>query len=325
MNQPPLNYIGDPSRQYVVTIPDYNIDAPNARLYTYSRVFFCASYYYKNVSVIIDHQKIAQNIPNLHIKIANENNSIAAFFMVNDSIFMMIDTDWPLYKWTTWIPHYADRCSAFFVSSLRTSTQFIFDNCTIPVYPLPHPCGPGLSGTSEAMFEYYHSLRLEKMIPIFFHGRYRVRHSRKSIARMLRSNFPEAQIGFKENNPIDLEEYINLMSRAKIAWCPKSIKCDSGHECNTLTCKEMEAMCLETMILKTPTHVTEVEERIAGVHFVEIDNYSRDIVEKVSYYLVHDDERKEIAHNGRLYWERNLSPWARCNYMLTKCIEAMQK
>jgi hypothetical protein len=317
LNPPPLNYLGDPNKNYVITLPVHK------RLNIYIRVFFCAQYYFRNVSVIVDHDKIAANIPSLHVDMTHKNNTISSFFMVNDHLFMVVDTDHPIENWQAWIPHYSAKCSAFFVAVLRTTSQFIFDNCPIPVHPFPNVCGPWL-GTSEAAFEYYHSLGLEKTIPIYFHGRFKVRPSRKAIGRTIRTHFPEAQIEFREfTGEINPEEYIKHMSKAKIAWCPKSEKCVSGHECNAVTGKEIEAMCLEAMVLKPTPCVLEVEERIAGVHFVEINTHSLDIVEKIQYYLDHDDERKEIAHNGRLYWERNLSPWARTNFMLTKCIEAM--
>jgi hypothetical protein len=317
----PAYYLGDPNEQYVITLPDVNIDVPSNIIYEFTKNFFCAPYYHNNVHVVMDHDKISRTIPKLRVRMGQENNSIAAFFMVNDHLFMVINTDHPIRNWRAWVPHYSAKCSAFFVGALRTTSQFIFDNCPIPVYPYPYVCGPQYGVYS--LFEYYHSLGLEKTIPIYFHGRFKVRTSRQGIAHTIRTHFPEAQIGFKEYHKIGPEEYIRNMAQAKIAWCPKSVKCVSGHECNALTGKESEAMCLETMILKTPTHVEEVEERTAGVHFVEINTHSLDIVEKIQYYLDHDDERKEIAHNGRLYWERNLSPWATCNFVLNKCVEAI--
>jgi hypothetical protein len=326
------DYIGDENTRYEITLPDGK--ECNDPVYLFSRHFYCAPYYYRNVSVTIDHQKILNSIPDLRIELPQNSNNVGTFFMVNNHIFMMIVSDTPTVQWETWMPPYAEKCSAFFILQLRSNLQHIFESCPIPIYPLLHPEGYGIvcnrrlihGSFSGSIFEYYHSLGLEKTIPIFFHGRYKTRISRRGVARVLRRNIPSAYITFTEWTPLATEEYVRMMAQAKIAWCPKSVKCPhAGAESNGLTGKEIEAMCLETMILKPPTHIIESEERKSGIHFVTTDTFSSDIVAKVQYYLDHDDERKEIARNGRLYWERNLSPWARTNFMLTKCIEAMEK
>ena len=47
---------------------------------------------------------------------------------------------------------------------------------------------------------------------------------------------------------------------------------------------------LEVLVLKHPTGVIESEPRLPGIHFVEYENYNTDLIEKISYYLKHEDK-----------------------------------
>jgi len=80
-------------------------------------------------------------------------------------------------------------------------------------------------------------------------------------------------------------------------------------------------MCLENLVIRHPIGVIETEPRIDRKHYVEIQNDDSDLLELLYYYLEHDDERKEIAHNGRLWYERNGSPTARAYHI----VESLKK
>jgi len=206
---------------------------------------------------------------------------------------------------------------------LRSSTQFIFDDCPIPVYPLP---GRPDTTISLCDLEAVGRSGMTKDIPLFFHGRTWVRLARLGISHVIEEKIPGCHIGFTDRGDfVTSSEYINLLSRAKIAWCPRSCWSYPDKECNGSTGREVEAMCVESMVLKHSIGTTEVEKREPGVHFVQIGNQNEDIIEKIQYYLEHDDERKEIAHNGKLYFERNLSMAARMRYILNKCLESMKE
>jgi len=79
-------------------------------------------------------------------------------------------------------------------------------------------------------------------------------------------------------------------------------------------------MALECCIFRHPNNLIEVEPRISGVHYVEIDeNTHADLIPKINYYLEHEKERKEIAHNGRLWYERNGTAIARAKKIFEDC------
>jgi len=231
----------------------------------------------------------------------------------------MVDTrDRILNDYEHWIPYFSSFCSAFFISSLRTSTMFIFDNCKVPFFPCPLKTG---SRIPFHYVEYIHGKDNKKDIPVFFNGRAIVRVARRFFGNLIIKSIPGSYIKFLDDGiALSGHEYVDMMSKSKISWCPRSIWSDPNRDCNTTIGKEIEAMCLESMVLKQPLGVIETEERIPGIHFVEYKNDSSDLIEKIEYYLEHEEKRKEIARNGRLWWERNCSPISRSVYMFNKAI-----
>ena len=89
-----------------------------------------------------------------------------------------------------------------------------------------------------------------------------------------------------------------------------------------MTSREIDAMCLEVMIMRPPNGLIETEPRLPGVHFAEVTNDHADLVDKMKYYLDHDEERKKIAYNGRLWYERNATIIARANHIF-KCVKSV--
>lgn len=263
--------------------------------------------------------KILSNPPPM----SNKNGRLSGLFVVNDHVFMFITTDRPVDNAQNWVPYYSQYVSGFFLCCHRHSTSYIFDNCGVPVFPVGF-C-PDRFVPMHYMEHGAHtkSMTCEKDISVFFQGRYSCRGPRRSNANMIKSKIPNARIANADVRYIPGNEYLDLMCRSKIVWSPRTVKCPPDFDCNSTPGKEGEAMCLECLLVKNPIGVTEPEKRIPGVHFVEYDNYSTDLIEKLEYYLKHEDERKEIAHNGRLWWERNCSTLARAKQIFSDCLSAI--
>ena len=304
-----LQFVGSEDTKYTICISDNS-----SSVASFTRDFLTLPIYYKNVECRVDQKKIEQKAP--------EGSDPCSYFLVNDSLFMLNMSDRPIVNWEEWVPRESKYSKAFFISALRYSTDFIFDECPIPVFPLPARTG---NHVDKYYVEYCHSLNREKDIRVFFSGRKTVREARKNASKMILKNFPDSGINVLEytKKALGSREYADLMSRSKIAWCPRSVWSPPERECNLPTGKEFEAMCLEIMVIKHSIGTIEPEKRIPGIHFVEMKNNSSDLIEKIKYYLEHDDERKEIAHNGRLWWERNCSTIARANFMLNSCFRAV--
>lgn len=304
-----LSFFGNKDEEYTIILPE---NKTFLAWYTLDMLVLPA--YYKNVECFVDSQKIIS-------KLENANSPPESFFLVNDNLFLTHIDDCPINNWKHWVPYHSKYCTAFFVFALRHSTSFIFDDCPIPVFPFPNTSGHHID---KPYIEYCHGLKRKKDIPIFFNGRSFVRVARKGVGNMILEAFPESHIKFLDSGEVlSSRDYIDLMSRSKITWSPRSVWSEPDRDCNLPPQREFEAMCLESMVIKHPNGKYESEERIPGMHFVEYNNDNTDLIEKLHYYLDHDDERNEIAHNGRLWWERNCTPLSRSSFILKSCLQAM--
>lgn len=283
--------------------------------------------YDENISVVCSNELLTPYVAEMLKSapdMANKNGQFSGMFVVNDKVFMSINTDAPVTNHEQWVPYFSKYISGFFVACRRTSTEYIFAKCETPVFSMTF--SPAVLMPTHYLEHTAHSksMTCKKDIPVFFRGRYRTRKPRKFVASIIQENFPDSYIqDIYLNGSISGYEYIDLMSRSKIVWCPRSVWSPPEHDCNAVTGKETEAMCLEVMVIKHPIGIIEVEKRISGVHFVEMRNDSSDIIEKLHYYLEHDDERKEIAHNGRLWYERNCSILGRAKQIFQDCLTAL--
>lgn len=265
--------------------------------------------YYRNITCVVDNDKLVKR---------TKRKDVANYFLVNDHVFCILIRD----RYTEQQIHsLAEGTSAIFVSCLRHSLVDVFDRCNVPVYPMPYKSGSHLS---LADFENYYE-PTEKDISVFFSGRHAVRPSRIGHAKWIITSIPDSVIYFLTEGieALSSTEYLSYMRRAKIAWCPRSVWALPDKDCNSVTVKEVEAMRCGAMVLKPPIGVKEPAERIQGTHFTEYKNDGSDLLEKINYYLEHDEERKEIAHNGRLWWEKNCTLLARASFYLRSCLKAM--
>ena len=281
-----------------------------------------------DVSVVCDNELLIKKVSHILASVpfvANKNNQLASLFAVDDYIFMLVNTDAPTINHRLWVPYYSQYVSGFFILCNRRSTAFIFDNCGVPVLPLTIKSDPFVPLLDFEHDAHSKSMAAQKDISVFFHGRYVTRLARKAFATLIKKHITNTHIEDSgDYKVLPGAEYINLMSRSKIVWCPRSVKSQPDHECNAVTARESEAMCLECLVVRPSIGIIETEERVPGVHFVEVENDNSDLIEKLQYYLEHDDERKEIAHNGRLWWERNCSVIARANQIYSDCLKIME-
>lgn len=317
-------YIGNSAKEYVITVPDHRkIYHRNNRIACdYEANLACIVPDTWNATFVVDHNAIESRVPeNPKVIMGNKNQSLASFFMVNDHVFMLVTADCPQVFADKWIPYYSKICSAFFVLQYRFSTIPLFEACPIPVFPLPL----NIHFVSTWYLECQSRLSLSgsRDIPVFFSGRRDVRPRRRAAFTKLPEMFPGSVMNNVSYNRFSQKKYCDYMCRSKIAWCPRSVYCNPDPEENGVTGKECEAMCAQSMVIRHALHAKETEPRIAGVHFVEIEPLEKDLYEKLHYYLSHDDEREEIAYNGRRYYERNWSPMAQAYYLINRCLEAM--
>lgn len=307
-----LECVGNPEATYTITLPEDT--GPGFVMCSWeSRDLLVLPVYFRNVQCVVDGAKIKSRLPK-----TQEHHT--SFFMVNDNLFMINNNDRPIqWDWS----EYSKFVTAFFIFCHRFTTTHAFKK-TVPAYPLP---GKSAAHFSLAQLEHdahSRSMTVEKDISVFFSGRITCRVARKGTGQAIRNHFPDSYIHFLEDGTaLSKDEYVDVITRSKIAWCPRSVWSEPDKECNSSIPKEFEAMGLELLLVKHPLGVIETEERTPGVHFVEVKNDSSDLIEKLQYYLGHDDERKEIAHNGRLWWERNCSTIARASFMLNSCLRSM--
>lgn len=319
---------------YKIILPDLSKDLSQrlcgslVSMWSYSHCLMSIPVLYPNVSVVCNNDALLEKVSHILVDapcMSNKGNELAGLFAVNDHIFLMRISDTPNKNAHKWVPYYSKYVSGFFLLCHRRSTAYIFDNCDIPVFPLTIKPDVNLPLAELELDAHSKSVTIKKDISVFFRGRYNTRLPRKILAAEIQNRISKTHISDSRNfKKMPGTEYIDLMCRSKIAWCPRSVKCLPDTDCNAACPRESEAMCLECLVVRPNIGIIEAEERISGVHFVEIKNDSSDLIEKLQYYLEHENKRKEIAHNGRLWWERNSSHTARARQIFSDCVKAIE-
>ncbi len=320
-----INAIGNPNKHYHIHLPNENSEKFPASVLTGTKCLGLLGYYARNVTIDFDHEELHKRHPP-RVRIGSGNDSISNFFLVNDDLFMLINCDCPTLGADKWVPHYGQYCKAFFVGLLRKGRDHIFKD-SIPVFHMPFYMGEGVH---VAYLESHgRSLSLSNIqdISVFFIGSFRNRPARKEAGKTIEQKIPNSFIHFSRwSQPrtyLNPEIYCDKLCRSKIAWCPRSIKCGPDYEENGFQARWVEAMCCEILVIGHEPHLLLPEPLEPGVHYVKIQNNDSDLTEKIQYYLEHEDERKKIAQNGRLWWERNCSSVARSQFMINCCMESM--
>lgn len=235
------------------------------------------------------------------------------FFMVNGHFFMIDHGEhtgnrgsWIIGKYTN-----PDQLSGIFMeqmgSNLNTSKS------KIPIVPLSY-------GTKEPSLwlnqGVYHSIGLQKDKKYSVHFIGKVEKNRAKFADQLKS-LPGSKIEHRGNSKrMGFHEYMKDLAHSKIVWCPYGNR--------PKTHREVEAMCCEVAVMMPNQHIREQEDLIPNVHYIEIKQDHSDAMKKAQYYLDHEDERKEIARQGHLWYERNVSDYARAKYIYKNCVRIIK-
>ena len=282
--------------------------------------------YRDDVIAIPDDGQLVDRIP---IRPTRAGIYYTDFFLLDDELFMVQINDDPYLAWEEWTEHYKKAgVRGFFVTNRRFSYEEELQKCGVPILTIIGM--PDIrSGPIKEWETNAHSLAMttEHDISVFFSGKFKRRIIRLLIAAGLQDRVDAVFIvDNKDPNRTGImssKEYMHTMARSKIVWCPRSIVSYPDGKCHSVTAKEYEAMIMEKLVLKEAICQFETEPRESGIHFVEYNSNGSDIVEIVEYYLAHEDERREIAHNGRLWWERNGSTPARACHIYDSALQVL--
>lgn len=139
---------------------------------------------------------------------------------------------------------------------------------------------------------------------------------RQQYARHIQQNATNILIhGGQRENKLPPEQYAELMRRSKI-----SINF-SGSPCGIPQIKGrvMEVLASRSMLLEQENPATK-KHLIPGKHYVSF-NSPEDLLEKVEYYLKHEEERVMISENG---YQKYLDTFA-SEHFWTEIIERVEK
>ncbi len=322
--------------EYTIVLPNVKNfgNRQQLRIYKFAACLYILNAYEPIITVLPDDEILRNRLPAVFPPQGRSRirsfwvESREAFFMINDSLFLIIDNDDFTGNYEENIKFFDDLgVCGIFCANRRRSTEFIFQKSPFPMFGTT----PGIEPYRLPMPEFEHFghsnyMNMKKDISIFFSGRCNTRISRLAYLHMIKEKFPDALVHNSEHKgSTSPEEYVKKLRRAKIAWCPRSVKSRPDFDCNSSTGREMEALCLEVLVVRPPIGIIEIEPRIDGVHYVEVKNDGSDVIDKMEYYLAHDEERLAIARNGRLWWERNSSAVARAYNIFNNSKIAMEQ
>jgi spore maturation protein CgeB len=155
----------------------------------------------------------------------------------------------------------------------------------------------------------YHNLGLHgpKKYSVHFIGNFGTNKKRQREAKII-EKIPESKISHKGiSQRLSFDEYMKDIAMSRMVWNPPGGR--------PKTHREIEAMCCEVAVVMPEQKIIEQENLIPDKHYICIkDDYS-DAQKKIQHYLSHPDELSQIAHNGRMWYEKNASDHARAKYI----------
>jgi len=184
----------------------------------------------------------------------------------------------------------------------------------IPIVPLTYGAKEPTLWIDQGV---YHNLGMngKKKHSIYFAGAFGTNKKRKRHAQIL-SQVKGALIeDRKKSGRLNFSQYMKNMAASHIVWCPAGGR--------PKTHREIEAMCCEVAVLMPEQHVVEPEALKPDVHYICVKPDYSDAAKKCEHYLSNSEKLKQIAHEGRMWYERNASDYARARYMHKHCIKIL--
>lgn len=228
------------------------------------------------------------------------------FFMI-DGFMFMIDHGEKIGHRSPWIiGKYVkpDQLAGIFVEQMDKSLDT--HKSKIPILPLAY----GVKQPNMWLHQgVYHDLGLHgpKKYSVHFIGNFETNKKRQREAKIIQE-IPEAKILHKgKSQRLSFDGYMRDMTMARIVWNPPGGR--------PKTHREIEAMCCEIAVVMPDQKITEQENLIPDWHYICIKADYSDAQKKIGHYLNQPAELAQIAHNGRMWYERNASDYARAKYI----------
>ena len=228
------------------------------------------------------------------------------FFMIDGFLFM-IDHGEKIGDKAPWvIGKYVQshQLAGIFVEQLDRGLDTSQSN--IPILPLTYGIKQPILWLDQGI---YHNLGLHgpKTYSVHFVGNFGTNKKRQREAQII-EKIPDAKILHKSRaQRLSFDAYMCDMAMARMVWNPPGGR--------PKTHREIEAMCCEIAVVMPDQRIIEQENLIPDTHYICIkDDYS-DAQKKIQHYLDHPIELAQIAHNGRMWYERNASDHARAKYI----------
>ncbi|MBF89295.1 MAG: hypothetical protein CMG75_06465 [Candidatus Marinimicrobia bacterium] len=115
---------------------------------------------------------------------------------------------------------------------------------------------------------------------------------RDYIFHLMKNNIPGVFSGFERESQPSYQEYQEILGRAKIGL--NFSESSLGHQ---IKGRMFETMLSGALFLESKNPLTSIYF-IEGIDYISFDSKD-DLIDKIRYYLSHDEEREEIASNGR--------------------------
>lgn len=238
------------------------------------------------------------------------------FFMIDGFLFM-IDHGEKVGSRAAWIigKHVnSHQLAGIFIEQM--DQELDISKSKIPILPLAYGVKQSSMWLNQGV---YHDLGLHgpKKYSAHFIGNFGTNKKRQREAKII-EKIPGSKILHKgKSQRLSFDEYMRDMAMSRMVWNPPGGR--------PKTHREIEAMCCEIAVAMPDQRTIEQETLVPDEHYICIKNDYSDAREKMQHYLGQPVELARIAHNGRMWYERNASDHARAKYIHEKALEIIAR